>query len=180
MGTLVYPAVMSRTTTRAPLPPSTPEPDDPYEPSRITDPERRVMTAVHEAAHCVAALALGLPPFRMVEIDDNGNGRVLHPLRWPCSVASRAIFLLAGAAGEAVHSGRPVLAVCERECGSDWQAVQAALREDHTRQLRLDVLAATSQALVEQHWREVEVLAAALLAFGRLDYRQVLAVLPTR
>src|SRR5215471_14766276 len=82
---------------------------DPYEPARIFDPERRAMTAIHEAAHAVSALVLGLPPFRMVEIDDSGNGRVLHPVQWHSSVAHHIIFLLAGAAGEAVHSGRPVL-----------------------------------------------------------------------
>jgi len=143
---------MSRTTSRTPLPEVTPEPNDAYEPARITDPEPRAMTAIHEAAHCVAALALGLPPFRMVEIDDSGNGRVLHPARWPCSITQHVIFLLAGAAGEAVHSGRPVLEVCERECDSDRQAVQAVLRQDHTRQLRLGVLAEQSRALVAEHW----------------------------
>ena len=64
-----------------------------------------------------------------------------------CSIAHHIVFLLAGSAGEAIHSGRPVLEVGEREreCDSDWQEV---LAQDHTRHLSLAVLAEQSRTLV--------------------------------
>ena len=121
-----------------------------------------------------------MPPFRVVEIDERGNGRVLHFAQWHCSIAHHVVFLLAGAAGEVVWSGRPVLEVCAAECIDDWQTVQAALRQDRSRHLSLDVLAEQSRALVAAHWGDVEAVATALLARERLDYAEVLQILGRR
>ena len=170
---------MSRTATRTPKPPTS-EPGDGSKDARITDPDRRRTTALHEAGHTIVALVLGLR-FTRVEIDaDTDNGRVWHPAQAQCSIAQRCIFRLAGAAAEAVASGWDVLELCASDCVDDWQAVLVALREDRTRQLRLNVLAATSRALVAEHWREVEVLAQALLERGHLTYTDVTAILTSR
>lgn len=131
-------------------------------------------SAFHESGHVVAACVLGIAVESVTVIPDRSCERgevfaaaktvLCEPLKIDkANVETAAIVLLAGEAAQKKYAARSII----RE--EDYAADRATLNRlvDASGVPRL---VETTEALVTNHWREIEALAGLLLERGRIDF----------
>lgn len=137
----------------------------------------RRLTAIHEAAHAVVALALG-KRIRCVSIESDETGA--RGLAWveglrdrtPDDVRDKLTIALAGDVGVSILTREPI---CQPS-GTDAEKVRQcrARLTDGAEVVRAERVA---RSLLEQRWHFVERLSAALLREGHLCRSQVIGAL---
>ena len=136
------------------------------------------VTAIHEAAHAVAAIRAGLVFDHVTAIPDE-FAETEGALHWSELHASGdievspdllAVVLLAGPCAEARVTNRQVEEVfADEEAADDREALAALMLGEQ------EVLAASVEALalIDQDWALIELIAGELLEVDMLKYQQV-------
>lgn len=135
---------------------------------------------LHEAAHCVVCLGLGLG-VGWVRVDGNGDGEVAHAK--PETPMQQAAISIAGWVAE--RREWPYLSADDvrNACHGDFQKFDAAIRSEihqrgkaTTRQnlaYIADLARQDARDILARNWKFVKALAAALKRHGRLDHHQI-------
>jgi hypothetical protein len=131
-------------------------------------------SAFHESGHAIAARVLGIGIESVSVIPDRSCERgdvyaaaktvLCEPLRIDkANVEASAIFLLAGEVAQKKFAARSIIR--EEDYAADRAWLNGLVSESE-----IPRLVEKTEALVTNHWREIESLAEDLLRKGRIDF----------
>jgi hypothetical protein len=131
-------------------------------------------TALHEAAHLIAAKCVGIDPaasWVALTEDGGGEGQIQAPLDHPNHLGALLVSLVAGREGSRLAGAS--VASADATSAADAERADATAAElrpaDPVGALR--EAQATAREVLTQHWAAVERLGAAIEAHGRLKHR---------
>jgi hypothetical protein len=133
--------------------------------------------AIHEASHCVVALALGDRRVSRIVLHDTGGGLTTILTRRGCRDPKKdAAVCLAGPIGEMLRTGSTLLDGQIADLDNAVAILRTAgIAPDDALDV-LDEIFAVTVALIERHCQLIDAVARALVRSGRLDEPQIMQI----
>jgi hypothetical protein len=140
----------------------------------------RERTAVHEAAHTVAALVFGIPVLS-VSLDPPNMHRGRFTAEHACGLECLTVLCLAGIAAEEYFFGTPIPdpAAIQQDLNMAKECVARAISDPLRAQVELARCRLESQRLVNSAQQRIRVIANALLVRGVLSSEEIFELAST-